>query len=328
MSAIIVLLEAKDSTKLRPASLHAIAFARQLAKQLNTSFSLALLGHQIELCAESARGFGASCVYAIDNPMFDEPLAERQVPTLRALVEHAGANYIVGAATSTGKDILPRLAQVLESAYISDCIGIDLDSQCILWKRPVCAGNAIAYCASETPRTVVAIRHSQFEAAQSNGCMSPIRSFQAVPSEPAAKRVEIMGHQIVENPRPELTEARVVVSGGRALAGRFFELLDPLADALGAALGATRAACDGGFAPSDFQVGQTGKVVSPDLYLAVGISGAIQHLAGMRGSKIIVAINSDPRAPIVSVADYAIVGDLFKLVPELVDALQQRASSS
>ncbi len=328
MSAIIVLLEAKDSATLRPASLHAITFAKHLARRLDISYSFVLLGHQIDRVAETACGFGAKYVYAVDSPMFDEPVAERQIPTLRAIAEQLGATYIVGAATSTGKDILPRLAQTLSSAYISDCIGIDLDSQSIMWKRAVCAGNAIAFCVSETPRTVVTIRHSQFDAAQSNGRCSPILGLGAFPAEPASERVEVLGRETLVNSRPELTEARVVVSGGRALAGRFFELLDPLADVLGAALGATRAACDGGFAPSDFQVGQTGKVVSPELYLAVGISGAVQHLAGMKGSKVIVAINSDPKAPIISLADYSIVGDLFKLVPELVDTLKRRPFNS
>ncbi len=158
--------------------------------------------------------------------------------------------------------------------------------------------------------------------------MSPIESLGAAPVEAAASRIELFGYDAVDNSRPDLTEARVVVSGGRALAGRFFEVLGPLADTLGAALGATRAACDGGFAPGDFQVGQTGKVVAPELYVAVGISGAIQHVAGMKGARIVVAINSDPLAPIVSLADYTLIGDLFQLVPELVGALRRHAGES
>lgn len=328
MPEILAILEVKDSHTLRPASLHVISFAEKLAHQAGTTFSVVILGHQIRAAVESARAFGAKHVYAVDDPLFADPIAECFVPTLSSIVEQSDATYILGAATSTGKDLLPRLAETLAAAYVSDCVGAESESDNVIWKRPICAGNAIAYCRSATPRTVVTIRHSQVEAAKPNGSISPVQHLRPVPAEAASDRIELLGYEAVDNPRPELSEAKVVVSGGRALAGRFFEVLDPLADTLGAALGATRAACDAGYAPGDFQVGQTGKVVSPDLYLAVGISGAVQHLAGMRGSKVIVAINSDPKAPIVSMADYAIIGDLFKLVPELVSELRRRPRAS
>jgi electron transfer flavoprotein alpha subunit len=227
-----------------------------------------------------------------------------------------------------GKDLLPRLASAIESAYVGDCIGFENSPDGIVWARPLCAGNAIAYCQSETTKAIIAVRHSEFSPATPNGGESPIVPVPAAPAETPAGRKTLTGFEAIENPRPELTEARVVVSGGRALAGRFFEVLGPLADTLGAALGATRAACDDGYAPGDFQVGQTGKVVAPDLYFAVGISGAIQHVAGMKGARVVVAINSDPQAPIVSVADYTLVGDLFRLVPELVDELRKHAQNS
>jgi electron transfer flavoprotein alpha subunit len=328
MPEILAILEVKDSATLRPASLHVISFAENLARQLGASFSIVMLGHRIQQAVESARAFGAKDVYAVDDELFEDPIAERCVPTLRGIVEQLDARYVLGAATSTGKDLLPRLAETLGAAYVSDCVGTELNSGRVIWKRPVCAGNAIAYCDSVTSRTVVTVRHSQFEAAKPNGRVSPIRRIEPQPADPASASIEFLGYEAVDNPRPELSEAKVVVSGGRALAGRFFEVLNPLADILGAALGATRAACDAGYAPGDFQVGQTGKVVSPELYLAVGISGAVQHLAGMKGSKVIVAINSDPKAPMVSMADYAIIGDLFKLVPELVGELRRRPGSS
>jgi electron transfer flavoprotein alpha subunit len=323
MSKVIVFLEIKEPGVLRPASLHAITFARILGQKLGLSYSLVLLGHGVLALADSVRGYGAERVYVVDDPVLAEPFAENYVPTLRRVVELSQASYVVGAATAAGKDMLPRLAGSLESAFISDCIGIEVNGCDVLWRRPLLAGNAIALCASETARTVITVRHSEFDAACTNGHFSPIDILDAAPAEAAASRIQFSGYDAVDNPRPELAEARVVVSGGRALAGRFLEVLGPLADSLGAALGATRAACDGGFAPGDFQVGQTGKVVAPELYLAVGISGAIQHVAGMKGARIIVAINSDPRAPIVSLADYSLIGDLFELVPELVGELRR-----
>lgn len=327
MSVTAVLLELKDASTLRQASLHAIAYARQLSSQTGTSLSLILLGHRVESVLDQVLGLGASHVYAIDDAIFSDPVAERQVPSLKFIVDKIDATYVVAAATSMGKDVLPRLAQSLGAAYVADCIGHVLQAGNLLWQRPVCAGNAIAFCQSNTPRTVVSVRYSHFDSAKPNGSVSKVSLLNVAPVERSADKLEVLGYDWVANARPELSEARVVVSGGRALSSQFFEVLDPLADALGAALGATRAACDGGFAPSDFQVGQTGKVVSPDLYIAVGISGALQHLAGMRGANTIVAINNDPRAPIVSMADYTLVGDLFKLVPELVQALRQRPAS-
>ena len=247
---------------------------------------------------------------------------------MRRIISLTRASYVLGAATAMGKDILPRLAGATGSAFISDCVGFEIVDKQLIWRRPLCAGNVIAHCASETDCTVVTVRHAEFEAARTNGRISPVESLEASAVESASSRIESVSYESIDNPRPELTEARVVVSGGRALASRFFEVLGPLADTLGAALGATRAACDGGYAPGDFQVGQTGKVVAPDLYFAVGISGAIQHVAGMKGARVVVAINSDPQAPIVSLADYALIGDLFQLVPELVNELRRRSENS
>ena len=185
------------------------------------------------------------------------------------------------------------------------------------------AGNAFGVCTVETKVQVVSVRQSAFSAAEPVGAASPIESVPVTPPGAAAARVEFVSLEQVKSERPELTEAKVVVSGGRALKERFAEVLDPLADLLGAAVGASRAACDAGYAPSDLQVGQTGKVVAPALYFAIGISGAIQHLAGMKGSKVIVAINKDPDAPIFQVADYGVVADLFQAVPELVSELKR-----
>lgn len=253
MSRIVVFLEAKDGVTLRPASLHAITFARSLSQTLGLSYSLVVLGHGILELSNSVRGYGAERVYVVDDPVLSAPFAENYVPSLRRVVELVRASHVLGAATTVGKDLLPRLAGALQSAFISDCIGFDTAANDILWKRPLSAGNAIAYCASETACTVITVRHAEFDAASSNGRLSPIEFVDAAPAEPASSRIELFGHDTVDNPRPELTEARVVVSGGRALAGRFFEVLGPLADTLGAALGATRAACDGGFAPVIFK---------------------------------------------------------------------------
>jgi electron transfer flavoprotein alpha subunit len=328
MSRAIVFLEVRDSSALRPASLHAVTFARNLSQTLGISYSLALIGSNISGLVDSVRGYGAERVYVVDDPSLSNACAENYVPTLRRIVNLTRATYVIGAATAAGKDILPRLAGTMGSAFISDCVGFEEVEDRVLWRRPLCAGNVIAYCASDTVCTVLTVRHAEFEAACTNGGLSSVELVEAAPVDAAAARIEPCSFESIDNPRPELTEARVVVSGGRALAGHFFEVLGPLADTLGAALGATRAACDGGFAPGDFQVGQTGKVVAPDLYFAIGISGAIQHVAGMKGARVVVAINSDPEAPIVSMADYSLIGDLFQIVPELVTELRRHTENT
>jgi electron transfer flavoprotein alpha subunit len=194
----------------------------------------------------------------------------------------------------------------------------------LIYKRPMYAGNAYGYCELATPIQTATARQSEFSPAEAEGGSSPLEQMVKVAPGKAAERVEYVSLDAVKSERPELGEARVVVSGGRALKERFFEVLEPLANALGSAIGASRAAVDAGYAPGDYQVGQTGKIVAPDLYFAIGISGAIQHIAGMKSSKTIVAINKDPEAPIFQIADYGLVADLFQAVPELVRALEAR----
>ncbi len=328
MPNVIVVLEAKDAQALHPACLRAIAFGRAASQSLGATLSLLLIGHELGDLIETARHYGADQVYVVDSGALTPPHAEKIVPTLLDIVVHVNATVVVAAATTFGKDVSPRLAELLDAAYVSECIGFEATNDGILWRRPISAGNAVAYCKTEPERTVVSVRHTEFEPASFNIQLSPVEYLQASKAEQSVDRVESIRFAPVENLRPDIAEARIVVSGGRPLGSRYFQVLGPLADALGAGLGATRAICDGGYAPADLQVGQTGKVVSPDLYLAVGISGAIQHLSGIKGARVVVAINSDPEAPIVATADYALIGDLFTLVPELVQELHRRKRES
>jgi len=262
---------------------------------------------------QAARISGVTKVLHADAPQLADELAENVAA--QALVVARNYSHVFAPATAFGKNVLPRVAALLDCAQVSDIISVESADT---FTRPIYAGNAIATVQSTDPIKVVSVRSTNFEAAGEGGSAA-IESLAAAADTGLSKFV---GREIAKSDRPELQGAKVVVSGGRGMgSAENFKLLEPLADKLGAALGASRAAVDAGFAPNDWQVGQTGKVVAPQLYVAVGISGAIQHLAGMKDSKVIVAINKDPEAPIFSVADYGLVADLFEAVPQLVREL-------
>ncbi len=231
---------------------------------------------------------------------------------------------IAACASTYGKDLLPRVAARLDAGVASDIGGVEAEGGSLVYSRPMYAGNVRGKLKITTPIQVVTVRQSEFDPAVASGGESPLEAATVAPAEDAAGRIEVLGIEVVKSERPELTEADVVVSGGRSLksAENFENVLEPLVDALGAAMGASRAAVDAGYVANDLQVGQTGKVVAPKLYVAVGISGAIQHLAGMKGSKVIVAINKDKEAPIAQVADYFLVADLFEAVPAMTEAVK------
>jgi electron transfer flavoprotein alpha subunit len=254
---------------------------------------------------------GVEKVLLADDARYDHMLAE---PTAALIASVAGPyTTIVAAATTTGKNVMPRVAALLDVMQVSDIIKVVGPDT---FERPIYAGNAIQTVQATDAKRVVTVRTAAFQAAPEGGQAAPI---EPAPAAEAPDGSTFKGEEIAQNDRPELTSARIIVSGGRSLgsAEAFKQVLEPLADKLGAAIGASRAAVDAGYAPNDWQVGQTGKVVAPDLYIAVGISGAIQHLAGMKDSKVIVAINKDEEAPIFQVADYGLVGDLFTILPEL-----------
>jgi electron transfer flavoprotein alpha subunit len=319
MADVLVVAEVGEG-KLKKTTHSAVTFAKQAAAALGGSFTILVIGAGVGAAAQEAAGLGAAKVLVVDDASLKDYLAERYAPT----VAQVGAAYgvVVGTASAVGKDLLPRVAARLGAGFAGDISELIASGGKLTYKRPMFAGNAYGLCNVTTPIQVVSVRQSAFAAAEPTGASAPIESVGVSPAEASAARVEFVSLDAVKSERPELTEARAVVAGGRALKERFKDVLDPLADVLGAALGASRAACDAGYAGSDLQVGQTGKVVAPALYVAVGISGAIQHLAGMKGSKVIVAINKDAEAPIFQVADYGLVADLFAAVPELVQQLQ------
>ena len=306
-----LLLADHDNNALDPQTAHALTAAVAIGEPVH----LLLAGAGCTLVAEAAAKLsGIERVLLVDDPRYAQRLAESYAALIVSLAPVYDA--IVGAATSTNKDVLPRVAALLDVMQISEITAVEAPDT---FRRPIYAGNAIETVQSHDSKKVVTVRASAFEAGAE---AAPVEIVPVAATDDPGL-VRFLEDRLSASDRPELTAARVVVSGGRALGSKekFDELITPLALRLNAAIGATRAAVDAGYAPNEVQVGQTGKVVAPELYIACGISGAIQHLAGMKESKVIVAINADPAAPIFAVADYGLVGDLFEVLPELTAAL-------
>ena len=310
--AILVFAE-HDNKALKKASLSTVAAAQKIGGEIH----LLVAGHE---CAEAAKAAsqvaGVAKVLHADAPQLDDEIAENVAALMVGLAK--GYSHLLAPATSNGKNVMPRVAALLDVQQVSEIIAVDSPDT---FQRPIYAGNAIATVQSADPIKVITVRATGFDAVEASGGGAPVEKVEA----PADSGLSsFVGREVSKSERPELTSARVVVSGGRGMgSGDNFKLLEPLADKLGAAMGASRAAVDAGFVPNDWQVGQTGKIVAPELYIAVGISGAIQHLAGMKDSRVIVAVNKDEEAPIFSVADYGIVGDLFQVVPQRGEELNK-----
>ncbi|HEY6077151.1 MAG TPA: electron transfer flavoprotein subunit alpha/FixB family protein [Polyangiaceae bacterium] len=324
MANVLVVAELAEDGKLKKSTLSAITFARQALPAIGGALHIVVLGASAAAAASELAGYGAAKVLLVEDASLAKYTAEHFAPSVAAAAQ--GCALVVATATSFGKDLLPRVAARLDAAYAGDCSGVAVEGGKLVYKRPMFAGNAFGYCTLETPVQVATARQSEFTPAEASdsGGASPVEKLAKAPVGAGAARIEVIGLEAVKSARPELTEAKVVVSGGRGLKEKFFEVMEPLADAVGAAIGASRAAVDAGYAPGDFQVGQTGKIVAPQLYIAVGISGAIQHIAGMKSSKVIVAINKDPEAPIFQIADYGLVADMFQAVPALTAELKKR----
>lgn len=300
-----------DNTQLKGATLHTVGAARKIGGPVH----VLVAGLDTQAVTDAvARIEGVEKVLVADAPQLAEGLAENVAAQVVAL---AGSySHILFSATAAGKNVAPRVAAKLDASQISEIVAVEAPDT---FKRPIYAGNAMATVQSSDAVIVATVRTTAFDAARPEGGTATIEKVVAVPDAGTSRFVK---REVVKSDRPELTAARVVVSGGRGLgSAENFAILDPLAEKLGAAIGASRAAVDSGFAPNDYQVGQTGKIVAPELYIAVGISGAIQHLAGMKDSKVIVAVNKDADAPIFSVADYGLVGDLFEVVPALTQSV-------
>ena len=309
--AALVIAE-HDNTLVKGATLNTVTAAAKCGGEVHV---LVAGANAAAAAAAAAQIAGVSKVLHADAPGFAHGLAENMAAQILALA--AGYTHILFPATASGKNIAPRVAAKLDVAQISDIIRVE---NADTFDRPIYAGNAIVTVHSADATKVITVRTTGFDPAAATGGAASIEVLSAAAD---TGQSTFVGSEIAKNDRPELTAAKIIVSGGRALgsADKFNDVLTPLADKLGAALGASRAAVDAGYAPNDWQVGQTGKIVAPQLYVACGISGAIQHLAGMKDSKVIVAINKDPEAPIFSVADYGLEADLFVAVPELVAAL-------
>lgn len=322
MGNVLVVAELFES-KVRKSTLAAITFAKRAAEALGGSYSIIALGSGIGSAAAELATFGAAKVFAADSGALKDYLCETYAPTVAKVAAAGGFAIVAAPASNFGKDLMPRVAQKLSAGMASDISGFEAQGGALIYRRPMYAGNVIGHMKVETPVAAVTVRQTEFDAATPSGGASPIENVGVEP--PAVAGKSLVAFEKVVSARPDLTEARVVVSGGRGLkAAENFKMLEQLTDLLGGALGATRAAVDAGFVPNDLQVGQTGKIVAPELYIAVGVSGALQHLAGMKGSRVIVAINKDEEAPIFSVADYGIVGDLFSVVPEMINAIKAR----
>lgn len=307
----ILIIAEHDNANLKPATLNTLAAAAQIGGDVD----LLVVGANCQSVAEQAsKAQGVARVLLADDIVYQYQLAEN---VSKLVVELSGAySHILAPATTTGKNMLPRVAALLDVAQLSDVIKVESADTFV---RPIYAGNAIATVQTSDAVKVITVRATGFDPVAAEGGNAELVTLSQVI---VSDKSRFVGEELAESDRPELTAANIIVSGGRGMgSGDNFKILDGVADKLGAAVGASRAAVDAGFVPNDLQVGQTGKTVAPDLYVAVGISGAIQHLAGMKDSKVIVAINKDEEAPIFQIADYGLVADLFEAVPELENAL-------
>jgi len=300
-----------DNATLKSATLNTVAAAHKIGGEIH----VLVAGHHADGAAQAAAQIaGIAKVVHADAAHLASPTAENLAALIVGLADTY--SHILLPATGFGKNVAPRIAALLDVAQVSDIIAVESPDTFV---RPIYAGNAFATVQSKDPKKVITVRATGFDAAVASGGSATIET---VPSPADSGLVEVLGQELTKSDRPELTSARVVISGGRGLQkGENFKMLEALADKLHAAIGASRAAVDAGYVPNDYQVGQTGKIVAPELYIAIGISGAIQHLAGMKDSKVIVAINKDPEAPIFQIADYGLVGDLFEIVPQLTAEL-------
>jgi electron transfer flavoprotein alpha subunit len=308
--AILVIAE-HDNQSIKGATLNTVAAASRIGADVCVLVAGAGCAAAAQAAAQIA---GVKKVLVADAPQYKDAMVENLAALVVALAP--GYSHILAPATSAGKNVTPRIAALLDVAQISEIVAVVSPDTFV---RPIYAGSALATVQSKDALKVMTVRTTGFDAAAASGGSATTESATAAADSGLSR---LVGREIAKSERPELTAAKVIVSGGRGMgSGENFKLLEPLADKLGAAMGASRAAVDAGFVPNDWQVGQTGKIVAPELYIAVGISGAIQHLAGMKDSRVIVAINKDEEAPIFQVADYGIVGDLFAVVPELVKEL-------
>ena len=319
MSKVLVFAEHQHQ-KFPKTTQVAISAGKDAAGKSGGECYAAVFGKGVDTLANELAEYGVKKVFVVDDPALEHYVADAHGAALAQLVKDKGMDTVVATATAVGKDLLPRVAGLLGAGMASEVVAFNTDGTL---QRPMYAGNANATVKIDGTHQVITVRATAFDPAAKGG-KGEIEKC-AVSIDAAAKKTRFAEFNEIKSDRPVLTEARIVVSGGRALKSgeNFKTVLEPLVDAMGAAMGASRAAVDAGFVPNDLQVGQTGKVVAPELYIAVGISGAIQHLAGMKDSKIIVAINKDEEAPIFQVADYGLVADLFKAVPEMVDEVKK-----
>jgi len=309
MSCLV--LAEHDNSELKPATLSAVMAAQKIGGDIH----ILVAGKDCDSVAEAAAKVdGVTKVRVANADQYAHPLAETQAALIVSLA--GDYSHILAPATTNGKNTMPRVAALLDVAQISDISGVESEDTFV---RPIYAGNAMATVQSKDAKKIITVRGSSFDKAKAEGGSASVEDVAAA-DDPGLS--SFVSAELSKSERPELTSAGIVVSGGRGMgSGDNFKIIEALADKLGAAVGASRAAVDAGFVPNDYQVGQTGKIVAPELYIAVGISGAIQHLSGMKDSKVIVAINKDEEAPIFQVADYGLVGDLFQIVPELTEAL-------
>jgi len=323
VTTILVIAEHEDG-QLKLATLSAVAFSSKLASESGGSFETLVIGKDVTPIAEQLRSYGASAVLVADHDQLKHPVADKYAQVIVEVVRQKGATMVVGAASTFSKDILPRAAALLDAGMLSDVTEARPDGDDFAFRRVMFAGNVIATVKMGGLLKFLTIRPAAFAPPEKGAASSPIAKV-TVSADKLPSQMEWIAQEAKSSGRPDSTEARVVVSGGRAIKnGEDFErLIGGLADALGGAIGSSRALVDAAITPNSLQVGQTGKIVAPDLYIAVGISGAIQHLAGIKDAKVIVAINKDPDAPIFEVADYGLVGDAYQIVPELVGKLRK-----